>query len=70
VFDFPEVVQRLVVAASCVLFFLSMNHLRPSHEVRIGVLVLLTFFACLEKLSAIMNMVAVEKDWVGAFVPN
>jgi iron-regulated transporter 1 len=29
-----------------------------------GMLVLLSFLACIEKLCSIMNLVSVEKDWV------
>lgn len=29
-----------------------------------GMMALLAFFACLEKLCSLMNLVAVEKDWV------
>ncbi|KAL7789675.1 Ferroportin1 domain-containing protein [Trichoderma afarasin] len=43
------VFQRLVVAGSCAIFY---------------VLALVTFFACVEKLCSIMNLVSVEKDWI------
>jgi iron-regulated transporter 1 len=29
-----------------------------------GMLVMLSFLACIEKLCSIMNLVSVEKDWV------
>ena len=32
-----------------------------------GMLVLLSFLACIEKLCSIMNLVSVEKDWVSWF---
>jgi len=59
-----QVLQRLVVAGSCVIFYLlsiGLNMPRGSKE---GLLALLTILACVEKLCAIMNLVSVERDWV------
>ncbi|KAK3065450.1 hypothetical protein LTS18_006161 [Coniosporium uncinatum] len=58
------VLQRLVVAVSCVMFYLLINPMALDHGVRIGMFVLLTALACVEKLCSIMNLVSVEKDWV------
>jgi len=58
------VVQRIAVACSCVLFwFLSQGWLREG-IFRIVALVLLAVLACFEKVSSIMNLICVEKDWV------
>ncbi|KAK5290618.1 hypothetical protein LTR99_011019 [Exophiala xenobiotica] len=59
-----KVVQRLVVAASCVVFYILTIRLSLGHGGKTGMLVLLAFLACLEKLCSIMNLVSVEKDWV------
>lgn len=32
---------------------------------KMGLLALLALLACIEKLCAIMNMVSIERDWVG-----
>jgi len=58
------VVQRLVVAGSCVIFFLMARNVYMGPGEHQGMMALLAFFACLEKLCSIMNLVAVEKDWV------
>jgi iron-regulated transporter 1 len=60
----PLVVQRLVVAASCVIFYLLTIRVPLGHDGKTGILVLLAFLACIEKLCSIMNLVSVEKDWV------
>ncbi|KAF4460845.1 hypothetical protein FALBO_12369 [Fusarium albosuccineum] len=56
--------QRLVVAASCAVFLVLGRAHHLSHGLRIGLLALLIILACIEKLSAIMNLVSVERDWV------
>ncbi|KIW94174.1 uncharacterized protein Z519_05490 [Cladophialophora bantiana CBS 173.52] len=61
---FVKVVQRLVVAASCVIFYILTMHLSLGHGGETGMLVILAFLACLEKLCSIMNLVFVEKAWV------
>jgi iron-regulated transporter 1 len=60
------VLQRLVVAASCVVFYIlaKLMLLNPSAEGKSGPLILLAALACVEKLCSIMNSVSVEKDWV------
>ena len=52
------------MAASCVVFYALALHLPLGHGGDIGMLALLCFLACVEKLCSIMNMVSVEKDWV------
>ncbi|KAF2139465.1 uncharacterized protein K452DRAFT_275786 [Aplosporella prunicola CBS 121167] len=58
------VLQRLVVAGSCVIFWFlagDWQWVRTSMPFILAVLVVL---ACIEKLCAILNMVSVERDWV------
>ena len=52
------------MAASCIIFYLLAIGLPSQQPARIGMLALLAFLACVEKISSILNMVAVEKDWV------
>ncbi|KAL9615559.1 MAG: hypothetical protein Q9167_000072 [Letrouitia subvulpina] len=56
--------QRVVAAASCAVFYILAQGLFPNEGTRIGMMVLLASFACIEKLCSIMNLVSVEKDWV------
>ncbi|KAK3298702.1 Ferroporti-1 [Chaetomium fimeti] len=56
--------QRLAVAASCVIFYILVIDLPLGRGGRTGMLVFLSFLACVEKLCSIMNLVSVEKDWV------
>lgn len=58
------VVQRIMVAASCVMFYLLCLHSVSSTGVEASMLVVLAILACFEKLASILNFVAVEKDWV------
>lgn len=58
------VVQRVTVAASCVIFYLLCLGSSSSTGVEAGMLVVLAVLACFEKLASILNFVAVEKDWV------
>ncbi|KFY06853.1 hypothetical protein V492_07688 [Pseudogymnoascus sp. VKM F-4246] len=58
------VLQRLVVAGSCIGFYILAVGLQLPYGAEMGLLVLLAMLACVEKLSSIMNMVAVERDWV------
>ncbi|KAK4498664.1 hypothetical protein PRZ48_009174 [Zasmidium cellare] len=64
------VVQRAVVAASCVIFYLLHRGLFPGTGVQNGMLVVLATLACFEKLASILNFVAVEKDWVVIVAEN
>ncbi|KAJ4180725.1 hypothetical protein NW759_017231 [Fusarium solani] len=58
------VFQRVVVAASCAIFYVLLKGLPAGSPVGLGLLVVATLFACMEKLCSIMNLVSVEKDWV------
>lgn len=58
------VVQRIVVAASCVLFYTLTIDLPLGRGGKTGMLVALSFMACIEKLCSIMNLISIEKDWV------
>jgi iron-regulated transporter 1 len=58
------VVQRLTVAASCILFWLLEANAPLSHASSAVVLWTLALLACLEKVASILNLVAVERDWV------
>ncbi|KKO98237.1 hypothetical protein THAR02_09651 [Trichoderma harzianum] len=58
------VFQRIVVAASCAVFYVLAAGLPLTFSVRAGLLAVVTFFACVEKLCSILNLVSVEKDWV------
>lgn len=60
--------QRLVVAGSCVAFYILAARVPLARSVETGLLVLLALLACVEKLCAIMNLVAVERDWVGGLL--
>ncbi|KAK3115619.1 hypothetical protein LTR53_004826, partial [Teratosphaeriaceae sp. CCFEE 6253] len=58
--------QRVAVAASCVLFWkLEVQRLLPGNgSLRQGLFALVILLACVEKLCSVMNLVAVERDWV------
>ncbi|KAK4139372.1 Ferroporti-1 [Dichotomopilus funicola] len=58
------VFQRLVVAISCVIFYILALGLPLRRGTETGMLVLLSFLACIEKLCSIMNLISVERDWV------
>lgn len=58
------VIQRFAVAASCVIFFLLSVGLPMTQVVDKSLLAVLAILACTEKLGSVMNLVAVEKDWV------
>lgn len=58
------VLQRLAVAASCLIFFLLQRARQADQGLRSGLLALLVALACVEKLASIMNLVSVERDWV------
>jgi hypothetical protein len=62
--DSSPVLQRLVVAGSCVLFYVLAIRLKMPRGSKEGLLALLAIFGCVEKLCAIMNLVSVERDWV------
>lgn len=63
------VLQRLVVVASCVIFYLLAIGLPMKKVVNTCLLAILTLLACFEKLCSVLNLVSVEKDWVGLYKP-
>ncbi|KAL2358487.1 iron-regulated transporter [Cryomyces antarcticus] len=56
--------QRLAVAASCVVFYLLSTSAAISPIITSVALGVLAILACVEKLCSIMNLIAVERDWV------
>jgi iron-regulated transporter 1 len=57
--------QRLAVAASCALFWaLELRGRRMAARLGDGLFALAVILACVEKLCSLMNLVAVERDWV------
>jgi iron-regulated transporter 1 len=54
----------LAVAASCATFWLLACGWLTSRYATWGLLAVLAFLACIEKLASIMNVVSIEKDWV------
>ncbi|KAJ5662772.1 hypothetical protein N7462_011698 [Penicillium macrosclerotiorum] len=56
--------QRLVVAASCTIFYLLKTLVTISQVVNVFLLTALALLACIEKLCSIMNQISVERDWV------
>ena len=59
-----EVWQRVPVAASCGCFLLLTGRPETPTIVSHGLFVGVVLLACLEKLAAVVNAVAVERDWV------
>lgn len=54
------------MAASCLVFYMlttNMLVIRGFYD-DVAILALLSVLACIEKLGSIMNLVAVERDWV------
>ncbi|KAL8401028.1 hypothetical protein RB594_001160 [Gaeumannomyces avenae] len=57
--------ERLAVASSCAIFYILGSRATDLNtSARHGLLALLCLLACVEKLSAVMNFIAVERDWV------
>ena len=58
--------QRVAVAASCAILFglTQFKTLESNRLASYGALALLSALACVEKLSAVMNTISVERDWV------
>lgn len=59
------VLQRVVVAASCAIFYLLAIGLPMRSVVDTCLLATLALLACVEKLCSVLNLVSVERDWVG-----
>ena len=64
--------QRVAVAASCIILFtlVQVESLRRIGLASYGMLALLSLLACVEKLSAVMNTISVERDWVVVIAQN
>ncbi|QVM06658.1 hypothetical protein D8B26_001365 [Coccidioides posadasii str. Silveira] len=58
------VLQRIAVAASCVVFWILATEETSGSASKSWLMALLTVLACVEKLCAIMNLISVERDWV------
>jgi solute carrier family 40 (iron-regulated transporter), member 1 len=56
--------QRLAVAISCGLFWTLAEGDGLSEGSRSGLFAITVFFACIEKVCSVMNLVSVERDWV------
>ena len=54
--------QRISVVLSCLLFAI-MTSTKPA-SLRIGLLSILFILACVEKVYSVINLIAVERDWV------
>jgi len=54
----------VAVIASCIAFWYLIKHTHRPPLITYVVVGILTVLACIEKLSTIMNTVAVERDWV------
>jgi iron-regulated transporter 1 len=60
--------QRLAVAASCALFLVMLIYRESlSRRASNGMFAVVVLLSCIEKLCSVMNLVSVERDWVGAF---
>lgn len=57
--------QRAAVIASCIGFAYVLLQRPSSKLILYAVTSILVLLGCVEKLCSIMNMVAIERDWVG-----
>ena len=57
--------QRLAVAASCGILWILNRQSDMALNFRMGLFILVVLLACVEKLSSILNLVSIERDWVG-----
>ncbi|KAH7125875.1 iron transporter [Dactylonectria macrodidyma] len=64
------VFQRLAVATSCAIFYILYIGIPLGQDGRMGMLAVVSFLACVEKLYSIVNLVSVEKDWVVVLAEN
>lgn len=60
--------QRIAVAASCGIFWIMLQRDDMHGRFKMALFGLTVILACIEKLCAVMNLVAVERDWVGSTV--
>lgn len=56
--------ERLSVALSCAIFILLVLRGSLGSQGKAGLLAVLAFLACIEKLCSTLNLISVEKDWV------
>ncbi|KAK8069094.1 Ferroporti-1 [Apiospora phragmitis] len=62
--------QRLAVALSCGIFGFLVKRGPLESQGKAGLLALLAFLACVEKLCSTLNLISVEKDWVVVIADN
>ncbi|KAK7943690.1 uncharacterized protein PG986_012803 [Apiospora aurea] len=62
--------ERLAVALSCAIFGLLVMRGSLSSRWKVGLLALLAFLACIEKLCSTLNLISIEKDWVVVITGN
>ena len=62
--------QRVSVISSCLLFGIMVGEAVGHPSVRAGLFGLLCVLACLEKVCSVMNLIAVERDWVVTIADN
>lgn len=55
--------QRVAVTSSCVILFM-LARMQPGYILSYATLAALSTLACIEKFCAIMNTIAVEREWV------
>lgn len=60
--------QRITVATSCGIFWIMLQRSDMDGSLKVALFALTIILACMEKLFMIMNLVAVERDWVGTIV--
>ena len=56
--------QRMAVGTSCGIFWTLYKREELGPKLRTSFFVVLVLFACIEKLCSVMNLIAVERDWV------
>lgn len=59
-----SVLQRLAVAASCVIFYFLAVGVKTTRTGNVSLLVTLALLACIEKICSVLNMISVDRDWV------
>ena len=62
--------QRLSVILSCLLFGIMTTDAVSHANIKAGLLGVVCILACVEKISSVMNLVAVERDWVVVIADN
>ncbi|KAK8044654.1 hypothetical protein PG993_004678 [Apiospora rasikravindrae] len=62
--------ERLAVALSCAIFGLFASRGSMDSRWNTGLMALLAFLACIEKLCSTLNLISIEKDWVVVIAGN